>query len=97
MIGSNVPKHLTVAARTGFLSSIRAREYPWQQVAATLNMDARAIDLVDLGAAPMPVEDQSTVQDFIEKTIQVEPKEWQITTWVSKNAVDDDQTGSLEY
>ena len=75
---------------------MRAKAYPWQQVAATLNMDARAIDLVDLGAAPMPVEDQHTVQDFIEKTITVTPKEWNITVWLSENAARDDQTGSLE-
>lgn len=96
MIGNNVPKHLVVAARTGFLSSMRAKAYPWQQVASTLNMDAKAIDLVDLGAAPMPVEDQSAVQDYIEKTIQVEPKEWAIQVWISENAIKDDQTGSLE-
>ena len=96
MIGGNVPKHLVVAARTGFLSSMRAKSYPWQQVAATLNMDARAIDLVDLGAAPMPVNDASVVQDHIEKTIQVSAKEWNITVWISENAVKDDQTGTLE-
>ena len=65
MIGGNVPKHLVVAARTGFLSSMRAKSYPWQSVAATLNMDARQIDLVDLGAAPMPVNDAAVVQDYI--------------------------------
>lgn len=96
MIGGNVPKHLVVAARTGFLSSMRAKSYPWQQVAATLNMDARAIDLVDLGAAPMPVNDASVVQDYIEKTIEVTPKEWNLLVWISQNAIDDDQTGSLE-
>ena len=96
MIGSNVPKHLVVAARTGFLSSMRAKSYPWQQVAGTLNMDARSIDLVDLGAAPMPVNDAAVVQDYIEKTIQVQAKEWNISVWISDGAVKDDQTGSLE-
>ena len=96
MIGGNVPKHLVVAARTGFLSSMRAKSYPWQQVAATLNMDARAIDLVDLGAAPMPVNDAAVVQDYIEKTIQVQAKEWNISVWISDSAIKDDQTGQLE-
>ena len=96
MIGGNVPKHLVVAARTGFLSSMRAQSYPWQQVASTLNMDARTIDLVDLGAPPMPVNDAAVVQDHIEKTIQVEAKEWNISVWISDGAVKDDQTGQLE-
>ena len=96
MIGNNVPKHLVVAARTGFLSSMRAQNYPWQQVASTINMDAKSIDLVDLGAPPMPVEDQAVVQDMIEKTITVAPVDWNITVWISHNAVMDDQTGSLE-
>lgn len=96
MISSNVPKHLVVAARTGFLSSMRQGTYAWQQVAATLNMDARDIDLVDLGAAPMPVEQANVVQDYIEKTLQVSAREWQITVWISDNAVKDDQTASLE-
>ena len=96
MITGNVPKHLVVAARTGFLSSMRAKAYPWQQIAMTLNMDARNIDLVDLGAAPMPVNDPAVAQDYIEKTIQVEAKEWITKVWISDNAVKDDQTGSLE-
>jgi len=96
MIGGNVPKHLVVAARTGFLSSMRAKSYPWQQVAMTLNMDARDIDLVDLGAAPMPVNDPAVAQDYIEKTIQVTSKEWITKVWISENASKDDQTGTLE-
>jgi phage major head subunit gpT-like protein len=75
---------------------MRAKSYPWQQVASTLNMDARSIDLVDLGAAPMPVNDAAVVQDHIEKTIQVTPKEWNISVWISDSAIKDDQTGQLE-
>lgn len=96
MITGNVPNHLIVAARTGFLNSMRQRSYPWQQVAMTLNMDARAIDLVDLGAAPMPTNNPSVAQDFVERHIQVTAKEWTIKVWVSDNAIKDDQTGDLE-
>lgn len=96
MITGNVPNHLIVAARTGFLNSMRQRSYPWQQVAMTLNMDARAIDLVDLGAAPMPTNNPSVAQDFIERHIQVTAKEWTIKVWVSDNAIKDDKTGDLE-
>lgn len=98
MISGNVPNHLVTSARTGFLSGTRARQYPWQQVAMTLNMDSASQLLVDLGAAPMPTESKSglTAQDFIEKSIEVEPTDWDITVWISQNAIDDDQTGDLE-
>jgi phage major head subunit gpT-like protein len=98
MIAGNVPKHLVVAARTGFLVGMRQRTYPWQRVAMTLNMTAAAVDLVDLGAAPMPTASKSgvTVQDFIEKTKPISTEDWDITVWISQNAISDDQTGSLE-
>lgn len=94
-ISSNLPKHMERAARTGFLSSMRNKAEPWRQVASELNMDAKNIDLVDLGAAPMPVNDPKAIQDVIEKTIQVEAKEWITTIWLSDSAVKDDQTGTL--
>lgn len=98
MISGNVPKHLVVAARTGFLTGVKAKAFDWQKIAMTLNMGAKSIDLVDLGGAPMPVNSKTgiTVQDFIEKTKEVTPLEWNITVWISQNAIDDDQTGMLE-
>jgi phage major head subunit gpT-like protein len=77
---------------------MRARDYPWQRVAMTLDMGAKQVDLVDLGAAPMPKASKSgvTVQDMIEKTKQVTVEDWDITVWISQNAINDDQTGSLE-
>ena len=98
MISGNVPKHLVVAARTGFLTSMRARTYPWTQVAMELTMTAASQDLVDLGAAPMPKESSRgiTVQDMIEKTKAITPTDWDITVWISQNSIDDDQTGDLE-
>lgn len=98
MISGNTPKHLVVAARTGFLQAMNERNRPWQQVAMTLDMDAASIDLVDLGAAPMPKKSKSgvTIQDFIEKTKVVTPSNWDITVWMTQNQMDDDQTGTLE-
>ena len=98
MIAGNVPKHLVVGARTGFLTAMGRKAYPWQRVAEEINLTAASTDLVDLGAAPMPKESKSglTVQDFIEKTIPIAPVSWDITVWISQNAVDDDQTGSLD-
>jgi len=98
MISGDTPKHLVVAARTGFLQALKARKYPWQRVAMQLNMGAKSIDLVDLGAAPMPTNSKSgiTIQDFIEKTKTVSPIDWDITVWLSENALNDDQTGDLD-
>lgn len=100
MIAGNVPKHLVVGARTGFLTSVKRRDYPWRRIAEVFNMTSASQDLVDLGAAPMPVpSDQAgglTIQDLIEKTIPVSPESWDITVSISQNAIDDDQTGSLE-
>jgi len=98
MISGNVPKHLVVGARTGFLTATRAVKLPWQKVAMTFNMDAKSHDLVDLGAAPMPVESKTgrEIQDYIEKTLTVTPTDWEIIVWISQNAIDDDQTGTLE-
>ena len=100
MIGGNVPKHLVVGARSGFLGALRRRDYPWQRVASQFNMSAASQDLVDLGAAPMPVlSDEAgglTIQDFIEKSITVKPLSWDITVFISQNAIDDDQTATLQ-
>ena len=98
MISGNVPKHLISGARTGFLVAMRSVSLPWQKVAMTHNMDGKTTDLVDLGAAPMPVKSIGglQVQDFIEKTIEVQPEDWEIVVWISQNAIDDDRTGELE-
>jgi len=98
MISGNVPKHLVVGARTGFLNGLRRRDYEWQRVAATFNMGAVSEQLVDIGAAPMPKESKGgmTIQDFIERQIALSPTDWDITVWISHNAVQDDQTGELD-
>jgi len=98
MISGNVPQHLVVGARTGFLAATREAQLPWQKLAMVFNMDAKSHDLVDLGAAPMPVESITgrEVQDMIERSLTVTPTDWDITVWISQNAIDDDQTSSLE-
>lgn len=97
MIAANVPMHLVVAARMGFLRASRETGALWQNVAMQVDLDGASADLVDLGAAPMPKENKTgtTVQDFIERTLTVQPKSWDITAFISKNAVDDDRTGTL--
>jgi phage major head subunit gpT-like protein len=95
MISGNVPKHLVVGARTGFLTALKAAKANWKRIAMPIKMGAKSIDLVDLGAAPMP-KDHYTVQDFIEKYKTITPTDWSIVVWISYNAVKDDQTGTLE-
>jgi len=98
MISGNVPKHLVSGARTGFLVAMRSISLPWQKVAMVHNMDGKTTDLVDLGASPMPVKSIGGLQsqDFIEKTMEVRPEDWEIVVWISQNAIDDDRTGDLQ-
>lgn len=95
----NVPKHLEAAARTGFLTSSRATQMAmaWPRIAQVVTLGAKSVDLVDLGAAPMPIENKTgfVAQQFIEKTIAVEPTNWELTVSLSYNAYKDDQTGNL--
>lgn len=98
MISGNVPKHLVAGARTGFLTAMRAANLPYQRVAMTVQMDGKSMDLVDLGGAPMPVKSTTgrEIQGMIEKSISIEPEDWEIIVWISQNAIDDDRTGTLE-
>lgn len=98
MISKEVPGHLVVAARTGFLTTIEAAAPAYGQIAEVVTMTAASMDLVDLGGSPMPVENlgRPQVQEFIEKRLAVKPKDWEIVTFISYNAVADDQTGTLD-
>jgi len=98
MIAGNVPQHLVVGARTGFLTAMRDLTLPWQRIAQVVNLDGRTMDLVDLGGAPMPVLSTTgrEVQDFTERSITVAPVDWDIIVWISQNVIDDDRTGTLE-
>lgn len=97
MIANNFPKHLLASAKSGFLAGTKETSLEWQRIASLLSMSAAAVDLVDLGAAPMPTESvgQNVVKEFIEKTIEVKPTSWDLNLALSYNAVQDDQTGSL--
>jgi phage major head subunit gpT-like protein len=96
-ITTNVPDFLVVGATTGFLASLPSFKLPWQRIATQIKQDRADLLLVDLGAAPMPIEVTGRIigQDFIEKTLHLKPRDWTITVHISKNAVDDDQTGTL--
>lgn len=96
-ISGQVPNHLVVNARTGFLTSMMELEMPYKRFTKIHPMDAKTNPLVDLGAAPMPKNSSSgmTIQDFIEKSLTLTVEEWDITVYVEYNAVQDDQTGSL--
>lgn len=98
MISGNVPSHLLVAARTGFLTTAQPEVPLYAPIAKEIPMDAKSIDLVDLGGAPMPLQNRGRfqAQDFIEKKLTVTPLDWDITVFISHNAVKDDQTGELD-
>jgi phage major head subunit gpT-like protein len=97
-ISGNVPQHLVVAARTGFLAAAMPAVPAYDAIARTIPMDAKSLDLVDLGDSPMPVESKGRTQRraYIEKLLTVKPKDWEITVGLSHNAMKDDQTGQLE-
>lgn len=97
MITGQIPNHLIVGARTGFLQAVARPNMAWQRVAQVVNLDAAAVDLVDLGAAPMPTEQigRSITQEFIEKHIQVKSKPWEIVIGLSHNAVNDSKANDL--
>lgn len=98
MISSNVPLHMVVGARTGFLRAVKEIETQWQMLASTYNLDGKSQDFVDFGAAPMPTTNRSgmTVQDIIERGQTVTPKDWDITVFLSHNAMMDERTGELK-
>lgn len=98
MISGNVPQHLVVAARTGFLTTAVPAVPAYAPIATTIDMTAKSIDLVDLGGAPMPLRNRGRMQtqDFIEKKLTVTPLDWDITVFISHNGVQDDQTGELD-
>jgi phage major head subunit gpT-like protein len=97
-ISGNVPTHLVVGARTGFLNTIKAPNLPWRRIAMEFPMGNKSVDLVDLGATPMPTRSRGRlqVQDYIERTINIKPLDWDITISLSYNAIQDDQTGALK-
>ena len=98
MITGNVPGHLIAGAKAGFLQAVRSVTPLWQQIASTMNLDGKTTELVDLGSAPMPTNSKTgvTIQDFIEKRLTVTPLDWDITVWISHNAMQDDRIGDLD-
>jgi len=95
-ISGNVPQHLVVGARAGFLTALKTVTLPWQRVANVINATARTTDLVDLGATPMPVEGTPVIQDFVERSLQVKARDWSTVIGISYNAIKDDQTATVE-
>lgn len=95
MISGDVPYHLVVGARTGFLATAQPEVPITTPIAQEVNMTSKSLDLVDVGAAPMPVRSRGrlTVQSIIEKKLTVTPLDWEITLELNYNDFMDDQTG----
>lgn len=98
MAAREFPKHMDATAKVGFLEGLKRREWAWPQVAGLIDMTAESQLLVDLGAAPMPVESigKMQVQTMIEKQMEVEPKEWEIVVSLTHKAMRGDQTANLK-
>lgn len=97
MISGNVPGHLVALAKTGFLTAPQKPVPAYQPIAQLVTIDMKNQTLVDLGSAPMPTRERGKfkAQDLIEKLLAVEPMTFSSTVFISGNAVDDDQTGTL--
>lgn len=94
MISGNFPEHLVVGARSGFLTAVKATAMPWQRIAGQIDMASASMEVVDLGAAPMPIEATGSIErSMIEKSLTVKPRSWETTVAISYNALQDDQTG----
>src|SRR3989304_1898261 len=94
--GGSLPKHLEVAARTGVLGSPARDDMPYLRVADEIDLTAKSTTLVDLGGMPAPSRNAKQVDTLIEKSKTVTPEDWYLTLHISQNAIDDDQTGTLE-
>ncbi len=95
-ISGNLPQHLVVAARTGVIASQAKMDMPYRRVASEIDLTAKSTNFVDLGGMPAPTNNPKVVNSRIEKSKTVEPQDWYLTLSISQNALDDDQTGSLE-
>ena len=98
MISGEVPSHLLVGARTGFLATAQPNVPITTPIAQTIQMGSKAVDIVDIGGSPMPTRNRgrAQLQQMIEKKLTITPLDWDITVDISYNAVKDDQTGELE-
>jgi phage major head subunit gpT-like protein len=97
IISGNVPNHLVATAKTGFLTATHKEVPAYAPIAQLIDITQKNQTLVDLGAAPMPLQNKGkfNAQAFIEKTLAVTPIDWDIVVGISNNAVKDDQTGQL--
>ncbi len=97
MISGNVPQHLSLLAKTGFLTTALKPVPDWAPIARMKDMTAKNETLVDLGAAPMPTRQRGKFNagDFIEKSLPIEPLDWELPVGIEGNAIKDDQTGKL--
>lgn len=97
MISGNVPQSLSLLAKTGFLTTARKPVPDWAPIARMVDMTAKNQTLVDLGGAPMPTRQRGkfNAQDFIEKSMAIEPLDWELPVGIEGNAIKDDQTGKL--
>lgn len=96
-ISGNIPSHLISIAKTGFLTAPRKPVAAYSQIATLVKLDEKNGKLVDLGNAPMPKRNRGRLNfdEIIERALAVEPVDMELPVTISRNAVNDDQTGTL--
>lgn len=92
----NVPNHLVVAARTGLLYAPASDPMPYRLVATEFDLTQKTTTLVDLGGMPVPTRNPRQVDTLVERSKTVEAQDWYLTLSLTRNAMNDDQTGGLE-
>lgn len=95
-VSGNLPKHLEVAARTGVLAVAARDDMPYRRVAMEVDLTAASTTFVDLGGLPVPTQDPRVLDTMVERGKTVAPEDWYLTVHITQNAIDDDQTGTLE-
>jgi phage major head subunit gpT-like protein len=92
----NLPKHLEVAARSAVLGAKARDDMPYRLVASEFDLTSASTTLVDLGGMPQPSRNARVVETLVEKSKTVVPQDFYLTLSLTQNAIDDDQTGTIE-
>ena len=94
-ISGNVPNHLVVGAKTGLLYTPPNDQLPYRLVATVFDQTEKTSTRVDLGGMPTLTQNPYQVDTLVERSKTITPEDWYLTLTITRNAVNDDQTGGL--
>jgi len=90
------PNHLKAAAKAGVLvADPNGVNFEYQLVAGELGTGMKESTLVGLGSDPMPQSNPKVSDHLVEKSKLAIPQDWYLKVKITKNELDDDQTGQL--